>query len=348
MMTFGTLPGGERAGLYVLRNARGMEARITNYGGTVVSLLVPDKAGRTADVVLGYDSLAPYLADSPYFGCVVGRYGNRIGKARFTLDGKEYALAANNGVNHLHGGVSGFDKKLWRVVREPAAGDQSLALATTSPDGEEGYPGTLDVTVTYSLTDANELAIDYEAVTDEPTVVNLTHHGYFNLGGHASGLITGHLLRLRADRYTPVDEGLIPTGELRPVEGTPFDFREPATIGARIDAADEQIKFGGGYDHNYVLTRLGPGLEPAARVTDPASGRVMEVLTTEPGVQFYSGNFLDGHHVGKGGARYARRSGLCLETQHFPDSPNRPAFPSVRLAPGETYRSRTVYRFSAE
>lgn len=347
-VTFGTLPGGEQAMLYALCNAHGMEARITDYGGIVTSLLVPDKAGKTADVVLGFDSLAPYLADNPYFGCIVGRYGNRIGQARFTLDGKAYALAANNGANHLHGGVSGFDKKLWRVVRAPKARDQSLALAYTSPDGEEGYPGRLDVTVTYTVTEANELAIDYEAVTDKPTIVNLTHHGYFNLGGHGSGLITGHRLRIRAEKFTPVDAGLIPTGELRPVEGTPFDFRDPVVIGMRIDADDAQLRNGKGYDHNFVLTRAGAGLEPAARVEDPASGRVMEVLTTEPGVQFYSGNFLDGHHVGKGGLRYARRSGLCLETQHYPDSPNRPAFPSVRLDPGRTYRSRTVYRFSAE
>jgi len=343
--TFGKLPSGEEVKIYTLTNEAGMEARITTYGGIVVSLEVPDRQGRMADVVLGFDSLDGYLKGHPYFGAIVGRYGNRIGGAQFTLDGVTYKLAANNGPNHLHGGIEGFDKKNWKVE---AAERSSLTLSYVSPDGEEGYPGTLRTRVTYTVTSDNGLRIDYEATTDKPTVVNLTNHSYFNLKDAGATSILDHEITINADRFTPVDETLIPTGELRPVEGTPFDLREPHRIGERIDAGDEQLRFGRGYDHNFVLNRTGEGLELAARVYEPATGRVLDVLTTEPGVQFYTGNFLDGTLEGKGGIVYQKRAAFCLETQHFPDSPNKPQFPSVVLRPGETYRTTTVYRFSVK
>ncbi len=276
----------------------------------------------------------------------MGRYGNRIGKARFTLDGKDYMLNANDGPNTLHGGLKGFDKVVWEAAGTTPATEPSLSLSYLSKDGEEGYPGSLKATVVYTLTDSNELRIDYTASTDKPTVLNLTHHSYFNLAGAGSGDILSHELMLNADKFTPIDSGLITTGELKPVEGTPMDFRTPAPVGSRIGVKDDQLRFGRGYDHNWVLNRTGEGLSLAARVSEKTSGRVMEVWTTEPGVQFYSGNFLDGTSIGKGGKAYAYRTGLCLETQHFPDSPNKPAFPSTVLRPGENFKSTTVYKFS--
>ena len=337
---WGKTPDGQSVELYTLANAKGAEARIATYGGTVVSLKVPDRSGAMGDVVAGFDNLEGYLKPPPYFGAIIGRYGNRIGKGRFSLNGTEYTLAKNNGENHLHGGVRGFDKRVWTAK---ALSPQSLELTYVSKDGEEGYPGNLSATVIYSLTDANELKIEYSATTDKETVVNLTNHSYFNLAGE--GDILGHEVVINADRFTPVDKGLIPTGELRSVAGTPFDFRAAKTIGERIEQKDEQLIFGGGYDHNWVLNRSGSGLESAARVTDPKSGRVMDVLTTEPGLQFYTGNFLDGTLQGKGRV-YARRSAFCMETQHFPDSPNKPGFPSTVLTPGNRYQTTTVYRFS--
>jgi aldose 1-epimerase len=344
---FGETPEGIPVELHTLTNAHGLEVRAMTYGGVILSLKVPDRDGNLGDVVLGYDTLEGYLEVSPYFGAIIGRYGNRIANARFTLDGEDYSLAANDGPNALHGGVKGFDKVIWRA--EPFKSDEGVGVvfAYTSPDGEEGYPGTLEARVTYTLTDANELVFSYHAITDEATPVNLTQHTYFNLAGDGSGDILGHELMLNASRYTPVDSTLIPTGEIVAVAGTPFDFTTSTAIGAHIDAEDEQIGFGGGYDHNYVLDR-GDGEEMtlAARVYEPTTGRVMEVTTSEPGVQFYSGNFLDGTITGKGGHVYEQRSGFCLETQHYPDSPNQPDFPSTVLRPGEQYRSRTVYRFS--
>ncbi|HVS12688.1 MAG TPA: aldose epimerase family protein [Thermoanaerobaculia bacterium] len=353
----GTLPDGRVARVYTLINAHGLEARITDYGGIVLSLLAPDRDGILGDVVLGYDDLAGYLEVTPYFGAIVGRYGNRIAGARFTLDGGEHALAANDGPNHLHGGVVGFDKVLWSGEPIERADGAGVTLRYRSPDGEEGYPGTLDVEVDYVLNDRNELVIDYRASTDAPTPVNLTHHSYFNLAG--KGDVLGHQLTVAASRYTPVDATLIPTGELAPVAGTPFDFRQPATIGARIGKDHEQLERGGGYDHHFVLDRADEGSSVsadgrlsarvlAARVTEPTTGRLFEVETTEPGLQLYSGNFLDGTITGKGGMVYQHRSGFCLETQHFPDSPNQPHFPSTILRPGEQYRSRTIYRFGVE
>jgi aldose 1-epimerase len=343
---FGTTKSGTPVTLYTLTNANGLEATITNYGGIIVSLKTPDKTGKMGDVVLGFDSLDPYLGQHPNFGTLVGRYGNRIGKAKFSIDGKEYTLAKNNGENSLHGGVEGFGKKLWTAKEAKRKDGPAVELTYTSKDGEEGFPGTLTSTVVYTLTNANELKIEYKATTDKTTVVNLTNHSYFNLAG--SGDILNHQLMLAADRFTPVDAGLIPTGELKAVDGTPFDFRKPTAIGARINnVADEQIKLGGGYDHNFVLNGNAGTLRLAARVTEPTSGRWMEVSTTEPGVQFYTGNFLDGTIKGKGGQTYAKRAGLCLETQHFPDSPNKPAFPTTLLKPGATYQTTTVYKFGA-
>lgn len=342
---YGSLPDGRTAFLYTLKNKNGMEVTVTNYGGIVVSLMAPDSHGTMKDVVLGFDSLSSYLVNDPYFGALIGRYGNRIGKGRFTLNGTEYNLATNNGANHLHGGIVGFDKVLWEVSELEGETGKSLVLRYVSNDGEEGYPGTLSVRVVYALSDSNELKIDYEAKTDKPTVVNLTHHSYFNLAGAGNGTILGHELQILADTFTPVDKGLIPTGELRAVKGTPMDFTMPTTIGDRIDASDEQIRRAGGYDHNWVLGKPAGTFGLAARVADNTSGRVMEVWTTEPGLQFYSGNFLDGSDMGKGGISYEYRYGFCLETQHFPDSPNKPSFPTTVLKPGETYNSSTVYRF---
>ncbi|MGB2821420.1 MAG: aldose epimerase family protein [Phycisphaerae bacterium] len=344
---FGTMPDGTAVDLYTLRNAGGCEVKITNYGGIVVGLTAADREGKLDDVVLGYETLGEYLADTPYFGALVGRYGNRIGGAKFTLDGVEHALEVNDGANSLHGGRRGFDKVVWQAKAVEGEKEDSLELTYLSADGEEGYPGNLSVKVVYAWTDDNELRIDYTATTDRKTVVNLTHHSYFNLAGAGVGDNLAHEMTINADRFTPVDGGLIPTGELRSVEGTPMDFRQPTAIGARIDADDEQLKLGGGYDHNWVLNSTDGSLAPAARVHEPTTGRVMDVLTTEPGIQFYAGNFLDGSNVGKGGKAYRHRSAFCLETQHFPDSPNHPEFPSTVLEPGGTYRQTTVYRFSA-
>ena len=343
---FGKTAAGEEVDLYTLRHAGGMEAEIITYGGIVVSLKTADRAGTLADVVLGFDSLDGYLKPHPYFGALIGRYGNRIAKGSFTLNEVKYTLARNNGENHLHGGIRGFDKVVWKARDASTPEAQRLELSYLSKDGEEGYPGNLSVTVTYTLTNSNELRIDYEATTDKDTVVNLTNHSYFNLAGQGEGNIHDHVLMINAGKFTPVDAGLIPTGELRAVDGTPFDFRKPAAIGARINDKDPQLIAGKGYDHNFVLSGPAGTMALAARVTEPKSGRVMEVLTTEPGVQFYTGNFLDGALSGKGGKVYQQRYGFCLETQHFPDSPNRPGFPSVVLKPGGRYQTATVYRFS--
>ncbi len=344
---FGRGPGGTQVEIFTLTNKNGMEVMITNYGGIVVSLKVPDRNGRLDDVVLGYDSIDDYTKNNPYFGCIVGRYGNRIGGGKFTLQGKEYKLATNNGPNHLHGGEQGFDKVTWKATPKETFEGPALALHYISPDGEEGYPGRLDCTVVYTVTHENELRIEYVAATDQDTIVNLTHHSYFNLAGAGSGDILDHVVTIYADHFTPVDEGLIPTGEIHPVRGTPFDFTQPIKIGARINQSNQQLKYGQGYDHNWVLRNQGGSLSPAAKVVEETTGRVMEVYTTEPGMQFYTGNFLDGSHIGKGGKPYKRRYGFCMETQHYPDSPNRPNFPSVVLKAGERYETRTVYKFSA-
>ena len=342
---FGSTPDGKSVKLYTLADPHGMEVRVMTYGGIIVSVKTPDKAGNFADVTLGFDTLDAYLAKNPFFGALVGRYGNRIGNARFTLDGKEYTLAKNNGPNALHGGLKGFDKVVWQAHSFEKGSAVGLVLKYTSVDGEEGYPGTLHVTVTYTLDDKNEFRIDYHATTDKATPVNLTNHTYFNLAGEGSGSILGEELMLSADHYTPVDSTLIPTGKISSVKGTPLDFTKPTAIGARINDHYEQLVFGGGYDHNFVINRQGPGLVLAARAYDPTSGRVLEVDTTEPGVQFYTGNFLDGVH-GKHGHIYNKRDAFCLETQHYPDSPNKPNFPSTILRPGETYHSVTVWKFS--
>ena len=344
---FGKMADGTPVDLYTLTNANGVEVKISNYGGIVVSLMVPDRNGTFEDVVLGFDTLQDYVEKSPYFGSIVGRYANRIAHGRFTLDGVEYTLAQNDGQNHLHGGIQGFDKVVWNarpVERDDAVG---LELAYLSEDGEEGYPGNMSVKVVYSLTDDDALEIEYSATTDRATVVNLTNHSYFNLAGQVSRDILGHEVTILADRFTPVDGTLIPTGELRNVEGTPLDFRRPVTVGARIEQDDDQLRFGNGYDLNWVLDNPEGSLTLAARVYEPTTGRAMEVYTTEPGIQFYSGNFLDGTITGKGGVVYQRRFGLCLEAQHFPDSPNKPGFPPVVLRPGGEYKQTTVYKFSA-
>jgi len=345
---FGNLPDGRDVELYNLTNDNGMAASITTYGGIVTALTTPDFRGRFADVVLGFEDLEGYLAGHPYFGAIIGRFGNRIGRGSFSLDDQTYHLARNNSGNHLHGGEAGFDKALWRARPRSGPEGPHLRLEHVSPDGEEGYPGRLDVTVTYTLTNDNELRIDYHATTDKPTIVNLTNHSYFNLTGPGGGDILRHEVLINADHFTPVDEWLIPTGVIQRVEGTPMDFRRPVAIGARIEDDFEQIRLGGGYDHNFVLNRSTTGLTLAATVSEPTSGRVMEVLTSEPGVQFYTANFLDGSITGKGGVVYGRRCAFCLETQHFPDSPNKPVFPTVVLRPGEVYESTTIYRFSAQ
>jgi aldose 1-epimerase len=343
---FGMTASQEAVELYTLTNANGMEARIMTYGGTVVSLKVPDRHGKLGDVVLGYETLDGYLKNSPYFGAIVGRYGNRIGKARFSLNGKEYTLPKNNGENTLHGGIKGFDKVVWKAKEVKSKEGIGLSLSYVSKDGEEGFPGTLSVTVVYTLTNNNELNIEYTATTDKTTVVNLTHHSYFNLAGE--GGILNHELMIDANRFTPVDSGLIPTGELRTVKETPMDFTKSTVIGARIDQQDEQLTLGRGYDHNWVINNRTGGLALAARVYEPGSGRAMEVYTTEPGIQFYSGNFLDGSITGKDGQAYKQRYGFCLETQHFPDSPNKPGFPSTVLKPGQRYKTTTIYKFSVK
>jgi aldose 1-epimerase len=338
---FGTVDGQE-VDIYTLTSPKGVEARITNYGGIVVSLKTPDKSGKSGDIVQGFDELKGYLQNEPYFGALIGRYANRIGKAKFTLEGKEYQLAVNDGANSLHGGIKGFDKRVWTAV----AKGSSLELTYVSKDGEEGYPGTLTAKVVYTLNAKGELRIDYSATTDKTTVLNLTNHTYFNLKGQGNGDILDHDLTLYASRYTPIDSGLIPTGELAPVKGTPFDFLTAHKVGERIGASDEQLKLGGGYDHNWVLDAKPGTLAKAAEVYEATSGRVLEVWTTQPGIQFYTGNFLDGTLKGKDGKVYARRAALCLETQHFPDSPNKPAFPSVVLKPGKRFTATTVWKFS--
>ncbi|MDP9158661.1 MAG: galactose mutarotase [Acidobacteriota bacterium] len=347
--SFGKTAEGEEVYLYTLKNAAGMEVAITNYGGTVVSLKVPDRAGKIEDVVLGYDDFNGYLTPkSPYFGATVGRYANRIAKAKFTLDGKEYHLAANNGPNSLHGGLKGFDKQVWSAKDYSDAKGEHLVLHYLSKDGEEGYPGDLNAQVAFTLTPRSELQIEYSATTDHDTVLNLTNHSYFNLAGQGKGEILKTQLTLMASRFTPVDETLIPIGELRSVAGTPFDFRKPTAIGERIDASGEQLKLGHGYDHNWVLDAPRGKLSLAARAVDPDSGRVLEVLTTQPGIQFYTGNFLDGSINGKGSKPINHRTGFCLETQHFPDSPNHPAFPTVVLKRGQHFHSTTIFRFSTD
>jgi len=343
---FGKMPDGTPVDAYVLKNAHGMEAHILTYGGVVASLTAPDRKGAFADVVLGMDSLDGYVHQTFFFGALIGRYGNRIAHGQFTLDGKTCTLPKNDGGNSLHGGPQGFDKKVWKA-RIVSGASSAVELTYVSQDGEEGYPGTLSAKVTYTLTDSNELRIEYWATTDKPTVVNLTNHSYFNLAGAGSGSVLNHEVTILADRFTPVDSTLIPTGELRAVKGTPFDFTKSTAIGARIEQKDEQLAFGKGYDHNWVVNRTAAGLVKAAEVYEPTSGRVLEVLTAEPGLQFYTGNFLDGSVKGKGRIAYGRRDAFCMETQHFPDSPNHPAFPSTTLLPGATYHTTTVYRFSA-
>ena len=344
---FGVLPDGRAVEQYVLTNANGLQASISTYGGIVTSLTAPDRRGDFADIVLGFDRLEGYLTAHPYFGAIVGRYGNRICKGTFTLDGQPYVLNTNNDGNHLHGGVAGFDKALWQAQPRSTPTGPELRLAYVSVDGEEGYPGQLDVEVIYTLANTNELRIDYRATADKPTHVNLTNHSYFNLAGHGRGDILGHEVLINADRFTPVDDGLIPTGERRGVDGTPMDFRDFAALGERIDDDDEQIRLGNGYDHNFVLNPSESDLTFAAKVFEPTSGRILGVFTSEPGLQLYTGNFLDGTLTGKGGAVYRKRGGLCLETQHFPDSPNKPDFPTTILRPGDVYTTTTVYRLAA-
>jgi aldose 1-epimerase len=339
--SFGRLQDGREAHIYTLTNANGLKAEVTNYGAILVSLRVPNANNNTADIVLGYDTLEQYTTDTNYFGCTVGRYANRIAGGRFQIDRTEYQLAQNDGENNLHGGHLGFNKKLWDA--DPRA--DALTLRYTSPDGEEGYPGNLTATVTYELTDRDEFKIEYTATTDKATICNLSHHSYFNLAGLGSNDVTRHILTIKARRFTPILEGLIPTGELKQVAGTPLDFTRPTEIGARIDEDHNQLRLGGGFDHNWALDS--PGLSnPAATVYEPTTGQVMELFTTEPGLQLYSGNFLDGKTRGKQGKLYPHRGGLCLEAQHYPDSPNQPSFPSTLLRPGETYHQTTTYKFS--
>jgi aldose 1-epimerase len=341
---FGKTPDGKRVDIFTLRNVNGVEARICNYGGILVSLKAPDRNGHLGDVVLGYDNLNGYLTKSPYFGALIGRYGNRIAGGKFTLDDVTYKLAANDHPNALHGGIKGFDKVVWRAKVIQSDAGPALELTYRSKDGEEGYPGNLQVKAVYTLMPDNGLRLEYTATTDKDTVLNLTQHSYFNLAG--GGDILGHKVFIDADKFTPVDETLIPTGELRPVEGTPFDFLEPSDIGARIQQDDRQLKFGKGYDHNFVLNHPRGQVDVIAQVSEPTTGRVLEVLSTEPGLQFYSGNFLDGTITGKGGQIYRFRSGFCMEPQHFPNSPNQSDFPSTALRPGQVYRNTIIFRLS--
>jgi aldose 1-epimerase len=337
-------PSPSKLEVFSIQNDRGVKLTAINFGGRIISLHVPDRNGAEGNIVLGYESPAKYLTGSPYFGAMIGRFGNRIRAGKFSLEGKEYSLATNNGANALHGGPSGFHNVFWSV--RPTS-QSSLEMNYVSPDGEEGYPGTLTVKVTYTLSPENELVIDYHATTDKTTIVNLTHHSYFNLAGDGHGDILNHRLRIDADRFCPVMPGLIPTGQLMPVNGTPFDFTTAHAVGEMINSDDAQLKLAKGYDHNWVLNKNDDALTLAASVSDPHSGRVMEVWTTEPGLQFYSGNFLDGSDKGPGGI-YGFRSGFCLEAQHFPDSPNHPEFPSTVLRPGEVYRQKTIYKFLIE
>jgi aldose 1-epimerase len=344
---FGQLADGTRVEAVELSNSRGMTARIITLGATLQSLVVPDRNGRQADVVLGYSTAAEYIANPQFFGVTVGRFANRIAGAQFILDDRRYTLETNDGANHLHGGSRGFDKALWRIESLQDTSPARVVLSHVSPDADGGYPGTLQLTATYSLSDANALTVEYRATTDKPTIVSLTNHSYFNLAGEASGAdVLDHMLTLFADRYTPVDRALIPTGELRNVDGTPFDFRKPRALGERIrDAAEEQIRFGRGYDHNFVINGSAGTVRLAARVADPKSGRVMELLTSAPAVQLYSANHLNGTVVGKGGVLYRQSDSFCLEPQAFPNAPNQPKFPSARLDPGDTYSNTIVYRF---
>jgi aldose 1-epimerase len=336
---FGGIPDGPPVTIYTLRNDKGMEVRILNYGGIVQSLKVPDKNGKFDDVVLGHDNLEGYLTNSPYFGALIGRYGNRIGGGKFTLEGKTYKLAINNGPNSLHGGIKGFDKVVWQASPSLTPDGPALELTYVSQDGEEGFPGNLKVTAIYTLTDNNELHLSFTATTDQPTLCNLTQHSYFNLRGQGNGDVLGHEVCINSDKITPVDKDLITTGEYAPVDGTPFDFRKPTAIGARINDPNQQLQFGTGYDHNWVINKPLGKLGLQARVFEPATGRVLEVWSTEPGLQFYAGNFLDGTITGKGGNVYQRRTGFCMEPQHYPDSPNKPMFPTTELKPGETYQN---------
>jgi aldose 1-epimerase len=346
--SFGKTTGGELTELYSLTNKKGMEVSITNFGATVVTLKVPDRSGKAADIVLGYDTLDGYENGTSYFGATVGRYGNRIAGGKFSIDGKTYTLPKNNGENTLHGGIVGFNKRLWKAREIASKEGESLEMTYLSADGEEGFPGNLSAKVVFTLpAERNELRIDYTATTDKDTVLNLTNHSYFNLSGEGNGDILDHVMTLHSKQFTPVDKTLIPTGELKNVGGTPMDFNSATAIGKRINENDEQLVFGKGYDHNWVLTRAGGGLSMAAEAYDPKSGRKLEVLTTEPGVQFYSGNFLDGAK-GKGNKPYPQRAAFCLETQHFPDSPNHPNFPSTLLKPNSVFHSQTVFRFSAK
>ncbi len=350
-MRYGTTAHGVVVDEYTLTNANGMEVKVITYGGIITSIKVPDRWGNLANVVLGFDNLSDYETRSPYFGCITGRFANRIARGKFTLDGNEYTLALNDGPNALHGGMVGFDKRVWSAREISLQGGAGLELAYLSADGEEGFPGALDIRVLYTLTSLNELRIEYAATTDKPTVVNLTNHSYFNLSGEGSGSIHDHILMINADRYTPVNETLIPTGEMAPVQGTPMDFRLPKAIGPGQRSNHPQIVLAQGYDHNWVLNRLSPADASqivAARVYDPASGRRMEVWTTEPGIQFYAGNLLDGRLYGPSGRPYRQSDALALETQHFPDSPNQPGFPSTVLRPGSTYETTTALKFAAD
>ena len=345
---FGTLSDGTKVWRFTLTNAHGVRVRILTYGGIIQTIEVPDRRGRLGNVALGFARLDDYVTDnSPYFGAIIGRYGNRIAQGRFTLDGTTYQLPLNNGPNSLHGGTTGFDKRVWTPAPAVHGDDVSLRLDYTSPNGEMGYPGTLRTTVTYTLTDENAIRIDYRATTDRATIVNLTNHSYFNLAGEGSGTVYDQRLQINARRYTPVDATLIPTGQIAPLAGTPLDFGAATPIGERIRVAHQQLLYGQGYDHNYVLDRHGTGLELAARASDAGTGRALSIYTDQPGIQFYSGNFLDGTLVGTSGRVYRQSDGFALETQHFPDSPNHPNFPSTVLRPGETYRTTTVYQFSA-
>jgi len=346
--SFGIMPDGAEVKKFTLKNEGGTEVDVITYGGIITRWTAPDRNGFYDDVVLGFDNLNQYLEGSPYFGALIGRYGNRIAKGKFSLDGETYTLATNDGDNHLHGGKKGFDKVVWEATPKNDEEGAVLVLTYTSEDGEEGYPGKLDVKVTYTLTNDNALDIQYEAVTDKPTVVNLTQHSYFNLSGLLSKPVLDHEIYLNADTYLPVDGGLIPTGEYRPVAGTPFDFKEPKLIGKEIEVDNEQLKLGKGYDHCWVLNKGEEDLRMVASAYHKKTGRFMEVYTNEPGIQFYSGNFLDGTLPAKGGGTYVKRSGFCLETQHYPDSPNQSDFPSVRLNPGEKYTSRTMYKLSTK
>ena len=331
--------------VYTLKNAQGTEAKITNFGGILMSLKVADREGKFDDVVLGFDSLDGYKHNGPYFGAIIGRYANRIAKGTFTLSGKEYHTPINSGTNSLHGGIKGFDKVVWTAKPFTSSDGQALELTYVSRDGEEGFPGTLTAKVVYTLTDKNELKIDYTATTDKETIINLTNHSYFNLAGQGNGTVLDHKIEINADAMTPVDQTVIPTGEIKSVAGTPFDLRKPTVIGAHIDDKDQQLSFGSGYDHNWVLNKKSDELSFAARVTESTSGRVLEVWTTQPGVQFYTANYVGGT-IGKGGKKYQKREAFCLETQHYPDSPNHPNFPSVVLMPSQTYKQTTIYRFS--